>query len=240
VPIALGGAILGPLWNGLISAAADIVGFMITPGQGAFFPGFTLNAFLSGFAYGLFLKNIKAMPGLFARETPLEDSREAALGASREATLGASREAAFDAPREAAQAPTRVAAEVPEQVTARAAERVATQVPAQVPAKVAKRVAAWDAALTNLTNWLSSARPLLIRTSLAAFCVTILIDAILGTCWVAILYENAYSFYFGSRLIKSLIMLPVHVVVFSAIWRSIGKYIELFVFPKIVKVSKTT
>jgi ECF transporter S component (folate family) len=79
---------------------------------------------------------------------------------------------------------------------------------------------------------LSSRYALLIRTLLAAFCVTMLVDALLGTYWVSILYGQPFIFHFPARLIKSSIMLPVHVVVFGAIWKSLGKYIESAVYPK--------
>jgi len=151
IPIAIGGAILGPVWNGLICAAADIAGFLLVPSQGAFFPGFTLSAFLRGAAYGYFLKG--ALP--------------------------------------------------------------------------------FGAIVSPQAGPLSTNRSLLIRTSIAAFCVTILIDAFLSTWWVAILYEMPYSVYFTTRFIRSLALLPIHVVVFGAIWRSLGKYIENTIMKKI-------
>ena len=151
IPIAIGGAILGPVWNGLICAAADIAGFLLVPSQGAFFPGFTLSAFLRGAAYGYFLKG--ALP--------------------------------------------------------------------------------FSAIVSPQAGPLSTNRSLLIRTTIAAFCVTILIDAFLSTWWVAILYEMPYSVYFTTRFIRSLALLPIHVVVFGAIWRSLGKYIENTIMKKI-------
>jgi len=172
VPIALGGALFGPLWNGLICAAADIIGFILVPSQGPFFPGFTLSAFLSGFAYGFFLTfKLTASTNLPDGAATRDDSRQ--------------------------------------------------------PVCFLNRVNAYS------SNPLSSMDSLIIRTALAAFCVTILVDALLNTFWVALLYEKAYTFYLGTRFIKSLAMLPVHVAVFGALWRSIGKYIESAVFPKI-------
>ena len=150
VAVALGGALLGPLWNGLICAASDIIGFLMVPGQGAFFPGYTLSALLKGMAYGFFLKS--ALPGF----TNIEHNRP-----------------------------------------------------------------------------LSTTRSLLVRTSLAAFTVTFPIEAFLNTLWVAMLYNEAYSFYLGARLIKSAIMLPLHVLAFAAIWRPLRKYIESAVMPKL-------
>lgn len=54
LPIALIGYLFGPLTAGLSGVIADILGFMLRP-AGFFFPGFTLNAFISGILYGLFL-----------------------------------------------------------------------------------------------------------------------------------------------------------------------------------------
>jgi hypothetical protein len=76
---------------------------------------------------------------------------------------------------------------------------------------------------------------MIIRVTLGAFCVTILIEAFLNTLWVAMLYNETYIFYLGTRIIKSLIMLPVHVAVFGAIWRPLGKYINSAVAPKLAK-----
>ena len=167
VPIALGGAILGPLWNGLICVAADIAGFVLFPGQGAFFPGFTLSAFLTGYTYGFFLKTpLPPLDNMISTVFP---------GAGNAGQLS-----------------------VPD------------------PA-----------------NPLSSTRSLIVRTFIASFCINILIDALLNTLWISILYERAYMFYFGTRMIKSVAMLPVHVVVFGIIWRSLGKYIGTSVSPKI-------
>ena len=163
IAIALGGAILGPLWNGLICAATDVVSFILFPGRDPFFPGFTLSALLKGLAYGFFLKS--ALP--FLNDTE--------------------------------------------------------KLPDKHPDKARAR------------GTMSTTRSLLIRTALGAFCVTIPIEAFLNTLWVAMLYNEAYMFYLGTRLVKSLIMLPAHVVLFGAIWRPLGKYIETAVMPKVAK-----
>ncbi len=59
LPIAVAGIMFGPLWAGAAYAIGDILGMLIFP-SGAFFPGFTLTAFLTGCTYGLFLH--KKMP----------------------------------------------------------------------------------------------------------------------------------------------------------------------------------
>jgi ECF transporter S component (folate family) len=169
IAIALGGAILGPLWNGLICAATDVVSFILFPGRDPFFPGFTLSALLKGLAYGFFLKS--ALP--FLNDT------------------------------------------------------------GKLPDKHPDKTRAPEPARAR--GPISTTRSLLIRTTLGAFCVTILIEAFLNTLWVAMLYNKAYMFYLGSRLVKSLIMLPAHVALFGAIWRPLGKYIETAVMPKVAK-----
>lgn len=47
--------VLGPFLGAVNAAVADIVGYFLFPSGGAFFPGFTLTALVSGIIYGLFL-----------------------------------------------------------------------------------------------------------------------------------------------------------------------------------------
>lgn len=54
LPVAMLGILYGPLWAGLAYALGDIIGIMLFP-SGAFFPGFTLSAALTGLVYGLIL-----------------------------------------------------------------------------------------------------------------------------------------------------------------------------------------
>ena len=54
VPVVLAALLLGPLWAGFVGALADFLGALLFP-IGAYFPGFTLTAFLMGLCYGLFL-----------------------------------------------------------------------------------------------------------------------------------------------------------------------------------------
>jgi len=51
--------LLGPFISGTIAAVSDIAGFFLfpSPSGGAFFPGFTLSAFLAGVLYAVFLYN---------------------------------------------------------------------------------------------------------------------------------------------------------------------------------------
>lgn len=54
LPIAAAGILFGPVTGGTVGALGDIVGYMIRP-AGAYFPGFTVSGFVSGFLYGLIL-----------------------------------------------------------------------------------------------------------------------------------------------------------------------------------------
>lgn len=54
IPIALSAIMFGPVVGGVTGALADIIGMALFP-KGAYFPGFTLSAFLGGAIYGLFL-----------------------------------------------------------------------------------------------------------------------------------------------------------------------------------------
>lgn len=54
LPVAAAGLLFGPAAGGLVGALGDIAGCLIHP-TGPYFPGFTVNAFLAGFLYGIFL-----------------------------------------------------------------------------------------------------------------------------------------------------------------------------------------
>ena len=56
VPIFLSGFLLGPLYGSLSGAIAELIGYLINPQGGPYFPGFTLNAAISGIIPGLFAK----------------------------------------------------------------------------------------------------------------------------------------------------------------------------------------
>ena len=61
MPVAVAGILLGPLCAGVVGALADVLGAVLFP-IGAYFPGFTLTAFLMGLCYGLFLKGKQSFP----------------------------------------------------------------------------------------------------------------------------------------------------------------------------------
>ena len=60
LPIAMAGMIMGPIKASILSGVSDVIGAVVFPtGQGAYFPGFTINAILSGLIYGFFYYNRK-------------------------------------------------------------------------------------------------------------------------------------------------------------------------------------
>ena len=55
IPIAVTGALFGPVPAALVGALGDILSFIIAPTGGAYFPGFTISGLLTGFMYGMVL-----------------------------------------------------------------------------------------------------------------------------------------------------------------------------------------
>jgi ECF transporter S component (folate family) len=55
LPIAISAMMFGSVFAGMAAALADTVGMMLFSSGGAYFPGFTITAFLTGAIYGLFL-----------------------------------------------------------------------------------------------------------------------------------------------------------------------------------------
>ena len=56
VAVAVCGGLYGPAWTALVAALGDIVGSLIFP-TGAYFPGFTLTAAVTGLIFGLCFQN---------------------------------------------------------------------------------------------------------------------------------------------------------------------------------------
>lgn len=54
LPLAVSGAMFGPVVGAIVGGLGDILNFLIKP-TGAFFPGFTFNAILTGIIYGFML-----------------------------------------------------------------------------------------------------------------------------------------------------------------------------------------
>lgn len=71
VPVAVTAMLYGPLTTGVTAAIADVIGAVLFP-SGAFFPGFTLTAFLNGVVYSLSFHKRQTAPrimlGVVARE----------------------------------------------------------------------------------------------------------------------------------------------------------------------------
>lgn len=67
LPIAILAIMYGALWSGLAYAIGDVIGGFLFP-TGAFFPGFTLTAFLTGLLFGwvLYGKKVTFMRALVA------------------------------------------------------------------------------------------------------------------------------------------------------------------------------
>ncbi len=54
IPVVIAAILFGPLAAGTVGALADFIGALLFP-IGAYFPGFTLTAFLTGAVFGFFL-----------------------------------------------------------------------------------------------------------------------------------------------------------------------------------------
>ena len=62
-PVAVASMLLGPIGGGVVGVLSDIVGMLIFPREGVYFPLFTLNEFLYGVGFGLMLykKNLSGV-----------------------------------------------------------------------------------------------------------------------------------------------------------------------------------
>jgi len=61
LPITLAGILFGPLVGGAVGIVADLIGFMLNPMGGSYFPGFTISAALSGVIPGLLFQWMRKM-----------------------------------------------------------------------------------------------------------------------------------------------------------------------------------
>jgi len=59
IPIILSGMLFGPVVGALTGVVADVIGFMINPTGGIFFPGFTFSAALNGIISGVLFHQLK-------------------------------------------------------------------------------------------------------------------------------------------------------------------------------------
>ena len=65
VPIVAAAILYGPLAAGVVAALGDFIGAILFP-IGAYFPGFTLTAFLTGFVFGFILHEKQGWPQCIA------------------------------------------------------------------------------------------------------------------------------------------------------------------------------
>ena len=65
VPVVVAAILYGPLAAGAVAALADFIGAILFP-IGAYFPGFTFTAFLTGCVFGLFLHKKQAWVQILA------------------------------------------------------------------------------------------------------------------------------------------------------------------------------
>jgi Predicted membrane protein len=126
LPLSYAAGLFGPLFGGLVGGAGDILGWLYAP-KGAYFPGLTLSAILSGAIYGLFLYRQKKS---------------------------------------------------------------------------------------------------ILRITLAVVIITIFIDLGLNTYWMTFIYGKGFFAVLPTRIVKSLIMLPIQISMIYALWRYAGEYIE--------------
>lgn len=61
IPIVAAAVLYGPIAAGVVAALGDFIGAILFP-IGAYFPGFTLTAFLTGCVFGLFLHKKQGWP----------------------------------------------------------------------------------------------------------------------------------------------------------------------------------
>lgn len=61
IPIQISGILMGPVIGGIVGVIADLLGFIMNPAGGIFFPGFTLTAALNGIIPGLLFNYFRKM-----------------------------------------------------------------------------------------------------------------------------------------------------------------------------------
>lgn len=65
VPIVIAAILLGPIKAAIVNALADLMGAILFP-IGAYFPGFTFTAALTGFVFGVFLHKKQTLPRILS------------------------------------------------------------------------------------------------------------------------------------------------------------------------------
>lgn len=64
IPIILAGMLLGPKYGGAVGAIADVLGYLLNPGVGTYFPGFTLTSAMVGVLPTLLMFKFKKNVGI--------------------------------------------------------------------------------------------------------------------------------------------------------------------------------
>lgn len=63
VPVVISACLFSPIVTGLLGGISDVIGAMLFP-VGAYFPGFTLTAFLTGVVYSMVLKKSQSIKNI--------------------------------------------------------------------------------------------------------------------------------------------------------------------------------
>lgn len=71
IPVVLAAIFYGPVAGGLVGAIGDVIGAFLFP-VGAFFPGFTLTAFLNGIIYGAFFRDHVSLKNVVCAEVAVQ------------------------------------------------------------------------------------------------------------------------------------------------------------------------
>ncbi|WP_312372349.1 folate family ECF transporter S component [Lachnoclostridium sp.] len=64
IPVVIAAILYGPIASATVAACSDFLGAILFPMGGAYFPGFTITAFISGIIYGLFLHKKQSLPNI--------------------------------------------------------------------------------------------------------------------------------------------------------------------------------
>ena len=68
------------------------------------------------------------------------------------------------------------------------------------------------------------------RFVVASSIIAVLIHIILNTIWLVIMYDKGFLALAGTRIIKTLIMIPIEVILLKLSWRYIGERLEKLIF----------
>ncbi len=148
VASSVAGIVLGPVPAMLVGGLGDVLGFLLNPGGGAYFPGFTVSAMLGGLIYGLFLYK--------------RDKSTARLWLTVNVYRKGEKRSEFDITR-------------------------------------------------------------LIFVIIACAVVTVFINVVLNTVWLAVMYKKAYHIFTAARIIKNAVVYPLHVIIIFSMYMFIDR-----------------